>query len=99
MLVPILFLFPSSSFARYTDWQSEPESGSGLIFIFMIIASGIVINDSFKKSKSSGIISVSIVLVLSYLFFTIAKARTIITLSFAAWFVIGITYSFLSGRL
>ena len=97
--IAILFLCPSSSFARYTDWQIEPESGSGMIFIFMLIAAGFVITDSFKKSKASGVIATTIVLILAYLFFTISKARTIITLAFAAWFVIGITYSFLKGRL
>ena len=94
-----LFLLPSSSLARYTDWQSEPEDGAGMIFIFMLIAAGMVIYDSFKRNKTSGFIATLIVLLLAYLFFTIEKARTIITLTFAAWFIIGITYSFIRDKL
>lgn len=95
----IFFMLPSPSYARYTDWQREPEDGAVMIYIFMVIAAGMIIYDSFKKSKASGIIAISIVLSLAYLFFTIEKARTIITLAFGAWFLVGLTYSFLKDKL
>ena len=95
----IIFLFPSPSYARYTDWQREPEDGADMIFVFMIIAAGMIIYDSFKKSKTSGIIAIFIVLSLAYLFFAIEKARTIITVAFGAWFLIGLTYSFIKDKL
>ena len=94
----ILFMLPSPSYARYTDWQREPDDGAGMIFIFMLIAAGMIIYDSFKKSKTLGIITISIVLSLGYIFFTIEKARTIITLSFVAWFFIGLSYGFIKDK-